>query len=76
MAQQTNTHRCSGLLEGLLSEAGHMVDDWGEVGGAVKFDLGQTHPVGLHYPFNTYTHRSHRSQTCINTQQTGKMCLN
>lgn len=33
-----------------------MVDDRGEVGGTVEFDLRQTHPVGLHHTFNAYTH--------------------
>lgn len=50
-----NTYRCSGLLEGLLGKAGHVVDDRGEVGGTVEFNLGQTHPVGVHHTLNTYT---------------------
>ncbi len=61
MAEQINTHWGSGLLEGLLSKAGDVVDDRGEVGGTVEFDLGQTHPVGLHHTFDACTHRHTRT---------------
>lgn len=57
MAEHINTHRCSGLLKGLLSKAGYMVDDRREIGGTIELDLGQTHPVSLHHTFNAYTHR-------------------
>lgn len=59
-----NTHCSRGLLEGLMSEAGYVVDDRGEVGGTVEFDLGQTSPVGLHHTFNTCTHSTKYPHTC------------
>jgi hypothetical protein len=32
-----------------------VVDDGGEVGGAIELHLGQTHTVGLHHPGHPYT---------------------
>lgn len=47
------------LLESLSGEAGHVVDDWREVGWTPQLHLRQTLPVGLHhslYPCSTHTH--------------------
>lgn len=46
------THRGSLLMKGLSTKLSHVVDDWGEVGGAVKLHLGQTLLVGLDHTFN------------------------
>lgn len=39
-------------MNGLSAKLSHMVDDRGEVGGAVKLHLGQTLLVGLDHTFN------------------------
>lgn len=39
-------------MNGLATKLSHMVDDWGEVGGAIKLHLGQTLLVGLDHTFN------------------------
>lgn len=51
-----DAHRGSGLLEGLLGEAGYVVDDGGEVGGPEELHLGQADSVCLHHPFDACTH--------------------
>lgn len=47
------THRGSLLLKGLPAEMGNMVDDWGEVGGAVKLHHGETLLVGVDHTLYT-----------------------
>lgn len=55
-ARLLNTYWCSGLLQGLLSEAGYVVDDGREVGGTVELNLRQTHPVRFHHTFDSCAH--------------------
>lgn len=47
------THRGSLLLKGLPAEMGNMVDDWGEVSGAVKLHHGETPLVGVDHTLYT-----------------------
>lgn len=70
-----NTHGCSGLLDGLFSKTGYMIDDRGEVGGAVEFDLRETRPVGLHHPFYTCTTTAdHTSVSTTKTDTSSSSC--
>lgn len=39
-------------MDGLSAKLSHVVDDWGEVCGAVELHLGQTLLVGLDHTFN------------------------
>lgn len=39
-------------MDGLSAKLRHVVDDRGEVGGAIKLHLGQTLLVGLDHTFN------------------------
>lgn len=48
-----NTHRGRGLLQSLVSKGGHVIDDGGEVGGTVEFNLRETRPVRLHHAFDS-----------------------
>lgn len=56
-------------MNGLFTKLSHVVDDWGEVGGAVKLHLGQTLLVGLDHTFNAWTTRRgtghSQNQRCI-----------
>lgn len=44
-------------MNGLFTKLSHVVDDRGEVGGAVKLHLGQTLLVGLDHTFDAWTTR-------------------
>lgn len=48
------------MLQGLSAKMGHMVNDWGEVCGAVELHLWQALLVGEGYAFYTY-------KTCKNS---------
>lgn len=56
VSRTLNTYWCSGLLQGLVSEAGYVVDDGREVGGTVELNLRQTHPVRFHHTFDSCAH--------------------
>lgn len=50
-------------MDGLSAKLSHVVDDWGEVGGAVELHLGQTLLVGLDHTFNAWlTHRGEEDE--------------
>lgn len=54
-----NTHRGRGLLQSLASEGGHVIDDGGEVGGAIELDLRETRPVRLHHALDSCKNTVH-----------------
>lgn len=56
VSRTLNTYWRSGLLQGLVSEAGYVVDDGREVGGTVELNLRQTHPVRFHQTFDSCAH--------------------
>lgn len=63
VSRTLNTYWCSGLLQGLVSEAGYMVDNGREVGGTVELNLRQTRPVRFHHTFDACAHIDNNSFT-------------
>ena len=53
---RNGTYRGVPLLRGGRGDAAHVVDDGGEVCGAVELDLGQGHAIGLDNPLHPWGH--------------------